>query len=44
MLGETQEAVIGLSSSWNERDKERMENFSEEAFWKWPIGRHKMGG
>lgn len=25
--------------SWNERDKECIQNFSEEAFWKWPFGR-----
>ena len=28
-----------MSSSWNERDKECIQNFSEEAFWKWPFGR-----
>jgi len=28
-----------LLSSWNERDKECIQNFSEEAFWKWPFGR-----
>jgi hypothetical protein len=42
VLGETQEAAIGLSSSWNERERERdkacEQKFSEEAFWKWPFG------
>ena len=28
-----------MSFSWNERDKECLQNFSEKASWKWLFGR-----